>query len=325
MNLNEKNIEELQEIFNSISAEIKKRKREIRRRNGSDYSERELKVFEEYEKLRAAGEDVEPIVEKVDLEALVGSDVYERILEVSNENAVVAVEVRGVPLDLYAPNLRSLWQSFGQEHIEPDLLDFIDSCDENSVYFDLGASTGVFALYAAAKGIRTYCFEPEAANFNILNMNAFLNFKNINKGYINCFNIAAADVEKTDSMYIRKFEASAHEKILGAPRTRAPEIEFDYEYVQRVYCISLDDFCEREKIYPTDIKIDVDGAELAVIAGMRKLLGSGRIKRVFIEISKKDPNSLKALDQLLGAGFEIKSRKRVQNYFGEHNFLLERK
>ena len=63
----------------------------------------------------------------------------------------------------------------GTIYIEPGLLDFIDALPKNAIYFDVGASTGVFAIYAAIRGNRTICFESEVANFNILTMNSIVN------------------------------------------------------------------------------------------------------------------------------------------------------
>ena len=115
--------------------------------------------------------------------------------------------------------MRSLWQSAGQEYIEPELLDFIDSIPSDGVYFDVGASTGVFALYAALQEKKTLFFEPEVANFNILNTNSFLNYENI-KDNFSAFNVALSNEKAVSNMYIRKFGGAAHEKILGKSDAR---------------------------------------------------------------------------------------------------------
>lgn len=324
MNLDEKTVEELLAINERVNDEIRKRKRQDRQNRQPVSSPREQKVFEEYDRRIKAEEQLAPLVAKVDLETLVGHDIYEQILEIDEGHAIVGSSVRGVDLKFFTPNLRALWQSVGQEHIEPDLLNFIDGCGDHSVYFDVGASTGVFSIYAAAKGIKTYCFEPEASNFNILNFNALLNFANIKPDNINCFNLAVSDTEKTESIYIKKFEAAAHEKILGTPKARDSETSFEYEYKQRAYCVSLDDFCRREQVYPTDIKIDVDGVELDVVRGMRGILKEGHIQRIFIEISENDPRSSQTLEMLLDAGYKIHSKTRVQNYFDENNYVLHK-
>ena len=83
-------------------------------------------------------------------------------------------------------------------------------------------------------------------------------------------------------MYIRKFGGAAHEKILGKSRARDGTISFTAEYIQSVITLSMDEFCNFSSIVPTDIKIDVDGAELALIEGMRNTLSNPTLKRIFI-------------------------------------------
>jgi FkbM family methyltransferase len=52
-----------------------------------------------------------------------------------------------------------------------------------------------------------------------------------------------------------------------------------------VECITLDDFLEKHAIQQVDIlKIDVQGAEMAVLRGAEKALDAGRIKVIFFEI-----------------------------------------
>lgn len=314
---------DLKQMHAGIKSEIRRRQRGERQSAERVPSPRELAAVAEHERRTAAGEAVDPLVGTVDLERLATSEIYERVLDIDDTLSVNEAVVRGVPLRFFTPNLRALWQSYGPEYIEPELLDFIDGMDGQSVFFDIGASTGVFAIYAAAKGIQTYCFEPEVANFNILNTNAFLNFGKAGE-FFHAFNIAVSDRRHTDSLFVRKFEAAAHEKILSSADARDGSKAFAYEYRQRVLCQPLDDFCNLEGVVPTDLKIDVDGAETAVVEGMRTVLRSDALRRIFIEIAEAEPASRAALAKILDCEFRIKSRNRVQNYFGEFNYILVR-
>ena len=168
-------------------------------------------------------------------------------------------------IKFYTPNQRTLWQSFGQEYIEPELLDFIDTIPKKGNFFDVGASTGIFAIYSAILGKRTYCFEPEIANFSILNTNSYLNKKKINNKFYH-FNVALADKKSIGQIDIKKFQSGAHEKYLKKKNNKKNKIE----YSQKVLTFTMDEFIKLKKIIPTDLKIDVDGAELMVINGMKK-------------------------------------------------------
>lgn len=280
-------------------------------------------IVQEYEQRVARGEKVDPLVPFVGLEDLVTREKLKVVDSFNEKDLVIEQSLRAENLKFFAPNRRAMWQSLGQEYIEPDLLDFIDDLSPRSVYFDIGASTGVFAMYAASKGICTYCFEPEVCNFNILNTNAFLNSSNIHSNF-NAFNVAISDDSRVDSLFIKEFSPASHEKVLGKPSSRGKSGSFNQEYEQRVICLSLDNFCRLENIMPTDLKIDVDGAELSVLKGMIDQLEGKILKRIFIELSEVEPHSMECIEMLKSYDFKITSRKRVQNYFTEFNYLFER-
>ena len=314
---------EIQSEIEKLQNRLTELERKERQSNPSILTTRQADNIKEYERRVSAGEDVEPLVEHIELEDLVGTEIFESVLKNERGEESHCFQLRGCNVHFYTPNLRSLWQSAGQEYIEPELLDFIDSIPSDGVYFDVGASTGVFAVYAALKGKKAVCFEPEIANFNILNTNSFLNHENI-KDKFTAFNVALSNEKAISNMYIRKFGGAAHEKILGKADARDGTSSFAAEYVQSVITLSMDEFCNFSSMVPTDIKIDVDGAELALIEGMRNTLSNPTLKRIFIEISENEEKSLLALNRLLDCGFVVHKKNRVQNYFTEYNYTLHR-
>ena len=75
---------------------------------------------------------------------------------------------------------------------EKDVFDFIDTLTEKNILFDLGACEGRFTIYAQKKNIKTYSFEPDKYNFNVL-------LSNINKNNLNnktIYKIAISDENK---------------------------------------------------------------------------------------------------------------------------------
>jgi hypothetical protein len=97
------------------------------------------------------------------------------------------------------------------------------------------------------------------------------------------------------------------------------------EYIQSILTLTMDEFIKISKSVPSDLKIDVDGAELMVINGMKKILKNQILKRIFIEISEKNISSKKALKKILSYGFKVEKRNRVQNYINLNNYILIRK
>ena len=318
-----KSYDELKSEIKILQNRLVELERKERQSNKDALSKRQEENIKEYERRVAAGEDVAPLIEHIDLEGLVGTEIFESVLQNDQGEQSHCFKLRGCNVHFYTPNLRSLWQSAGQEYIEPELLDFIDSVPNDGVYFDVGASTGVFAVYAALKGKKTVCFEPEIANFNILNTNSFLNYENIKDNFF-AFNIALSNEKAISKMYIRKFGGASHEKILGKNDARDGTSGFTADYVQSVITLSMDEFCNFSSILPTDIKIDVDGVELALIEGMSNTLSNPSLRRIFIEISESEENSLLALNKLLDCGFVVHKKTRVQNYFTEYNYILHR-
>ncbi|BDW96808.1 hypothetical protein MACH10_24930 [Thalassospira tepidiphila] len=320
-----KRIKELEIKREKLDSEIREIKRDIRRSQKHMPSSLEIEQIAEYERQLSEGLNPAPLVPRVDLERLVGEQNYERVLAFEEHNVLFETILRGRIVVFKAINRRSLWQSFGQEYIEPELLDFIDTIDPGtSRYFDVGASTGVFAIYAALKGLQTLCFEPEIANFALLNENAFLNREGVN-GKLKSFNVALSENTEIEYMYIKEFEPAGHQKILGEAQSRGSREAFLPQYAQAVLSTSLDRFVDCFSIDPpTHMKIDVDGAELALLKGMTNILKGADLRAVFIEISDRDDTSQEALSLLQDHGFEIEKKIRVQNYFGDHNYILRR-
>jgi FkbM family methyltransferase len=127
---------------------------------------------------------------------------------------------------------------------------------------DVGANIGVFAIVQARRGARVICFEPHPGAFANLLQNLELN--GIGSQVIPV-NAAVSAHEGTASLVMESGSVSAH---LGSPG--------DGEYVL-VNTVRLDGELERLGIRTADLlKIDVEGAELDVLAGADQTLGHVR-------------------------------------------------
>src|SRR2546430_338970 len=96
----------------------------------------------------------------------------ERLLE----QLKITIQTPTGPISFYASAPRLISRARSILSKEPDMIRWIDSFPENSVFWDIGANVGVFSLYAAARNhARVLAFEPLAANFHILSKNVQLN------------------------------------------------------------------------------------------------------------------------------------------------------
>ena len=228
--------------------------------------------------------------------------------------------VRGIELWQYTPNdLLKFWSEHTNE-IEPELFDWFDTFEPGSVYFDMGASSGVFAVYAAMKSkVDVFAFEPDAQNYSTADTNVFLNKRNGSDFNLRLFNVAISDQTKVENMYVRRYNAGAHNKILGVAELRDTAEEFSPEHVQSIVCFSLDDLLSILALpAPKYLKIDVDGSEMDVLTGGQQTLSSGSVKEIFTEIFDPDSRSegKDILQRLNDFGFKEKERFPVKHMRG---------
>ncbi len=257
----------------------------------------------------------------IPIEQLASADSLARAQAFRFEDFVVSTEVRGVPLKWLALSKRLLWMAHGPDYIEPELLDWIDSLPHGATYFDLGASNGIFAIYAAAKGLEVHAFEPDPSNYFLLAYNNFLNSQASKVRLAGCYNIAASDGCGVDHMNMKAMEVGGHEKFLGKT-----EDVFGTPFVpghsHPVLTISIDALCDQFCVAkPRFIKIDVDGAEEVVMRGMIKSLMG--VEQVFIELTEHFLES-SATPYFSHHGFTLQSKFQVQRYEGLFNCIFRK-
>ncbi len=228
--------------------------------------------------------------------------------------------VRGVSLWQFTPNdLLEFWANHTEE-IEPELFDWFESFEEGAAYFDMGASSGVFAIYAALKAkANVFAFEPDAQNYCTADVNIFLNKQHNQDFNIRLFNLAVSNVTKTENMYVRRYQAGTHNKILGIAELRDTAETFTPEHTQSIICFSLDDLISIVKLpIPKYLKIDVDGSEMDVLDGGKNTLSSGKVQEIFIEVyaPEKTAEGKETLQKLNSYGFSEKERYPVQHMRG---------
>lgn len=193
---------------------------------------------------------------------------------------------------------------------EPITLAWIDSFRENEVLFDIGANVGMYTVYAAVmRQARVYSFEPEALNYAELNKNIYLN--NLHHSCL-AYGLALSDVDKTDRLLLSDFGLgiSYHdfeENSWTEDKQFAEDWHVSKDNRRPQGCIGrrVDTLIADGLPVPHHIKIDVDGLEHRVIAGMLETLRQPDLRTVLIEINFDNPTNLAIIDQLQDLGWRF--------------------
>lgn len=203
------------------------------------------------------------------------------------------------------------------ESKEPVTLRWIDTCfHSGETLFDIGANIGLYSLYAALRyknEIPVFAFEPEALNFAKLNRNIFIN--KLSKKVIS-YPIAIHNKLDFDLLYLN--ESKLKEDQLGVqyvPGTalhnyREPVDQFKSQFkplhVHGAFGVSLDMLCyEFNFPIPNHLKIDVDGNELKILEGAKKLLQDVRLKTICIEFPSVKNDQERMSDLLRKNNFKL--------------------
>jgi FkbM family methyltransferase len=196
----------------------------------------------------------------------------------------IEVRLSSGSMRLATPNRLSAIVAERFFEIEPDTIAWIETFPADSCFYDVGASNGLFALYAAiARTSTVVAFEPDALNFGLLSKNRVMNQDRINRPFI-ALQIALSNLSALIELVSPDLPyEGAHGKFSVADQ-RATLLERGATYVQSCLADSLDSLTERYGLpRPDYLKIDVDGAEFSVLEGARALLETGTLKQILIE------------------------------------------
>jgi FkbM family methyltransferase len=183
---------------------------------------------------------------------------------------------------------------------EPEAIELLmQQLTPQDVFADVGANIGYFTLVTGVffPGIKIVAFEMGHENVQILEKNIRLN----DLTGVEVFEGAVSDHSGT-LFHQDSAVGNAVLKIIEDNKDNNPD-------VVKVRSISLDDFFATRESKPTFIKIDVEGAEMKVLQGM-KLMLENSIK-LLIEIH---PNDLREFGS---------SREEVLDYLKNFSFTVQ--
>jgi FkbM family methyltransferase len=176
-----------------------------------------------------------------------------------------------------APTARALWRAETLLTKEPATIRWINSFRSQDIFWDVGANIGIYSLYAAKiKNIATLAFEPAGFNYALL-----------------CDNVRLNGSEDRLRAYCIAFSSRSHLGELSAaddePGAAIASIEEVVGAIkQGVLAFSIDDFVRYfNPLFPTHIKIDVDGIEDQILEGSAVTLANPKLRSLLIEVDER--------------------------------------
>jgi FkbM family methyltransferase len=155
-------------------------------------------------------------------------------------------------------------------------------------FFDVGANVGFFSILASRlvgpKG-HVFSFEPDSRNFDRLARN--ISVSRISNVVLN--RMALMDKDGSIKLKVLAEDGWGMYSSVGEPLTgvKEPRGLSGETVTQHVKCSTMDSYVMENKIGEIDlVKIDVEGAELSVLRGGKKLLGRKRGPALVIEFNR---------------------------------------
>lgn len=173
------------------------------------------------------------------------------------------------------------WREAYQIHVtDPaqgrELAAFAQSARPGMVLFDLGAHYGAFslaALHFGGRGAYAVAVDPSPTAVRMLERQARLN------GVADRLLVIRAGAAEREGQI-----ALVAAGVIAAGYYVPPSAQHTAADRTRVEAVSVDGLCDRVGRHPTHLKIDVEGAEAAVLRGARRTLTSHAPPLVFLEL-----------------------------------------
>lgn len=162
---------------------------------------------------------------------------------------------------------------------------YLNYLREGMTVFDVGANAGeltlLFSRFAAASGI-VHAFEPSRAAFERLEIVC----RAANRRNVLLNHLALSDKKDLIRLHVYDDDFSSFNSQAARP-LKDYGLNIEPVGIEKTHATTLDDYCEEKGIERIDLlKIDVEGAELQVMKGARKMLKSARVKCMTFEFGQ---------------------------------------
>ena len=208
-----------------------------------------------------------------------------------------SIETKKGPITLVCNNRREVHYAHHFLEHEPSTIEWIDSFEGPCIFWDIGANTGIYSLYAALRGdVSVYAFEPGASSHAALYTNIHANsldeqIVGLCMGFFN--------KSKLEQLHMSSVEAGAAMHSFGDLGPTSEPNNF-IRHLETVLNFSIDDF---RRIYqlcaPAYLKIDVDGVEEEILYGATNTLKDRGVRSILVEMIDRNSANNERMTEFL--------------------------
>ena len=202
---------------------------------------------------------------------------------------------QNVELKLFVPDELNDWRAITFASKEPETLAWIDTFENSSVFWDVGANIGLYSIYAAEKkSCKVVAIEPSIFNLEILAKNVALNNA---ERLVTIFPIALTN-QNSQGLF-----SMSSDEVGGALSTFGKEYGYDgkkldFKFQFQGIGMRMDNAVDLWGLdQPDFVKVDVDGIEHLVLEGFGEKLK--KVKSLLIEVNKDFKEQAAAIEHLM--------------------------
>jgi FkbM family methyltransferase len=191
---------------------------------------------------------------------------------------------------------------------EPETIEWIDTFEPGDTLWDIGANVGIYSIYAGIKGIRTLGFEPHFANYQQFCITIAINGL---QDVVTPLCLAFSESKSISQMHLASLDIGTSMSNFGEALDFRGN-QFQPAFRQGMIGYDIDSFIADFGVeIPTHLKIDVDGIELAIVRGAKKMLAHDKLQSVSVELIESDFQQVAAVTQILeGAGLQFVHKRQ---------------
>jgi len=202
---------------------------------------------------------------------------------------------QNIELKFFVPDELTDWRAVTFSSKEPETLAWIDTFENSSVFWDVGANIGLYSIYAAQKkSCKVVAIEPSIFNLEILAKNIALNKA---ERFITIFPIAFTNQNSQGLFSMSSDEVggalSTFGKVYGYDGKK-----LDFKFQFQGIGIRMDNAVDLWGLdQPDFVKVDVDGIEHLVLEGFGEKLK--KVKSLLIEVNRDFEEQTVAIEHLM--------------------------